>query len=124
MPDSMSVLGDWARLGVVLLLMAVGFGCKSDENARNQLLQFRNAVQLGSTKQALEALLTAEQYPALRLLKKNDEVWIVATPYVFGASNWWLYVEFVNSAVVAVRVRTEDSASHMPAGAPIDLVAK
>jgi hypothetical protein len=110
---------------VLLILIAV-VACdrQNDDQARAQLLQFRNSLQPGATKDAVETSLRSAEYADLKLIKQSPEVWIIATPYVFGASNWWLYLTFSNSTVAEIKVRTEDSAEHRPRDAPPDIVRK
>jgi len=46
------------------------------------------------------------------------------TPYEFGASNWYLYLEFEGVGLSEIRVRLEDSENIRPDLAPPDIRRK
>ena len=109
----------------LLLFMAVtNCGGRESARARDQLTQFRSSLQLSSTQRQVEELLHSSATDRLELVKQSSEIWIVTTPYQFGASNWWLYLTFANTELVEIKVRTEDSAGDHPQDAPPDLVRK
>jgi len=89
--------------------------------ARSQLLQARQSLVDANTKSDVDRLFVPPRYPLLELHKTSQSEWIVTTPTEFGASNWYLYLEFQGTAFAGMRVRLEDSARIRPDLAPPDI---
>jgi hypothetical protein len=92
--------------------------------AHTQMLQLRQSLIAGNTKADVERLFEPTRYPLLELRKLNEKEWVVMTPYEFGASNWYLYLEFEGVGLSEIRVRLEDSENIRPDLAPPDIRRK
>jgi hypothetical protein len=113
------------RLSLMLaltFLAALACSTRNDSVVREELLQFRSSLQLGWTPEQVEKSFNSANFPRLKMIQERPDSWIVTTPYVFGASNWFLYLTFRDHALVAVKVRTADSAEDHPTEAPPDIV--
>jgi hypothetical protein len=110
--------------GVVLAILGalVAYHLHSSTDARLQLLAFREAIERVETKDEIERVFHAGQFERLQLLKENPEQWVVATPLDFGASNWYLYLEFMDRRLAKVKIRLADSSEIHPRDAPGDIV--
>lgn len=71
-------------------------------------------------QEEVRRLLSESRFQGLTLRQDSSKDWEVETPIEFGATNWVLYMEISDSRVVALRVRTADSAKDHPVGAPPD----
>lgn len=83
------------------------------------------AAELGTrphTKDDVRALAQEPRFQGLTLHESSSTEWGVETPIEFGAKNWVLYIEFKDSRVAALRVRTADSKNEHPKSAPPDKV--
>jgi hypothetical protein len=89
--------------------------------ARSQLLQVRQSLVDANTKSDVDRLFVPLRYPLLGLHKISQTEWIVTTPSEFGASNWYLYLEFRGTTLSEMRVRLEDSERIRPELAPPDI---
>lgn len=71
-------------------------------------------------REELRHLVNEARFNGLTLREVSSTEWAVETPIQFGATNWILYVEMIDSKMVALQVRTADSRSIHPNGAPPD----
>lgn len=82
---------------------------------------------LGVPERRVNELLSSGPCAYLETSELHDSdggtTWVVRTPMVFGARNWYVRIEVRDDIVVAVRFRTADSADEHPKGAPPDLAA-
>ena len=93
-------------------------------DARSQLLRVRQSLADANTKSDVDRLFVPSRYPLLEMHKASPAEWIVTTPYEFGATNWYLYLEFQGATLSEVRLRLEDSESIRPDLAPPDIRRK
>lgn len=109
-----------AILGVGFLLLicgAISHARSASDRARQQLMQFRASLTLGLSLHEVEKLLKSTQHRELTL-HHRDDVWIVATPMEFGASNWDLHLVFTDKSLTGILVRSLDEPTKRPADAP------
>jgi len=74
------------------------------------------------TKEDVRALVHQSRFRGLTLREDSPVEWGVEAPIETGAKNWVLYIEFKDSKVAALRVRTADSKNEHPKSAPPDQV--
>jgi len=123
-----------AKVGLFLLLIfTMMFGIflwrfASREASREELLRFRNQIEVGYTKEQIKSVFVSGNYKHLELLEfANDaanthgNVWHVSTLLEFGASNWVLWLYFSDSRMTSMKVRLEDSENIKPHDAPPDI---
>lgn len=118
------------RIIVYALAFVIGLsGCQtatqeqSNEQARKELLAFLDGLEAGMSPSSVEELFNRGQYQKLtldKLPKGNSPRFAIATPLIWGAGNWVAYVDFERDVILAVPVRTQDSADHHPDTAPPD----
>ena len=111
-------------LAIVILLLAASMFRPivflNRETYRTELRAVFHQIQPGMPRAQVQAVIDAGGHPNLQFAQDDDHRWLLSTPLEFGAQNWVLLVEFKGQQVSAVRVRTEDSFDHHPAGAPAD----
>jgi hypothetical protein len=115
MSDQMKLRGRML-IGVAVFLMVIGtisYSRYSSDRAQTQLLQLRDALTLGSSQNDVERILRSEEYRQLTLVRQTPDVWIVNTPIEFGASNWCLYLTFVDQALCEITVRSTDEPTNV-----------
>jgi hypothetical protein len=111
----------------VCLLLACGLVVyarhlkQTHAEARRQLLQVRQSLIGANTKPDVDRFFVPSRYPLLEMHKTSQSEWIVTTPNEFGASNWFLYLEFQGATLSEMRVRLADSARIRPDLAPPDI---
>ena len=96
---------------------------KSQKLAKEELLTLREKITLGDSKEKVKRTINEAQTSRLEYLFLGDnksQRWVIKTPLEFGATNWVMLVEFSNSNVSAVRIRTEDSDKIKPTDALAD----
>lgn len=91
------------------------------DEARVELVEVFHAIPDRATPDQVEVVLRRGQYNYVSVVRLEDE-WILDTPYLFGARNWRIWVEFESGRVNALRVRTMDSRDEHPYEAPADRV--
>ena len=82
----------------------------------------RAALVKVTSRADVEARFNPRVHTRLELVKVNPAMWIIETPYTFGAQNWILYLDFTGDELTAMRVRTVDTDRLLPPGAPVDIV--
>jgi len=88
---------------------------------RNKITALANELSTHqSNKEELRRLLTEPRFQDLVLREDSPNEWLVETPIEFGATNWVLYLDFNDSTIVEVRVRTADNENAHPREAPAD----
>lgn len=118
------MMGRTFRTALSILLLLAAIACDWRDRAKAQALEFRNSIPLASTQLTIDQLAHSPRFDKLKLVKISPEVWLVTTPYTWGAKNWHLYLTFAGESLVQVKVRTNDSANEHPSGAPPDIVQK
>lgn len=109
----------WAT--IALILMHILFDNRLvTPKARSELLSVYSDVNPGDEQEDIEAYWSAYRPQWLTLYPVSENLWIITTPSVLGASNWILRVEFEKGQVSALRIRTEDNDLIHPQSAPVD----
>jgi hypothetical protein len=72
------------------------------------------------TKEDVRALVGQPRFDELALHQESPNEWSVEAPMQFGAKNWILYIEFRDSKITGLRVRTANSKNEHPTNAPED----
>ena len=93
----------------------------TSDDAREELLNFRNKLAIDMRKSQVEAIFTKFDYRYLKLAQVSERLWIIQTPYLAGAINWELRLSFINDSLQGYFVRTADSKKHLPKEAPADI---
>jgi hypothetical protein len=75
---------------------------------REALLQIRDAVSMGASRDDVLAAYWRFRSNALTLRQETATDWLISMPLEFGARDWLLLIEFRDDRVTAVRVRTSD----------------
>jgi hypothetical protein len=88
--------------------------------SQRQVRHLVETLSLGSASDTVEAVIGRPEYDRLTLAKADDLKWLVETPPIPGARNWVLWLAFDRGRLSRVAVRTADSSTEMPAGAPAD----
>lgn len=122
----------WQLAAAIALLITTAFlvldillpNQLSASEARRELLSLYAQVDPGDSREAVEATFARLDVEHLHLRKPSADLWIFQTPLLVGASNWDLWVEFTGPVVETVYVRSADSKSVRPSGAPPDKVAR
>ena len=116
------VLGAVA-LACVLILVLFGLSKRRQEtrDAKDELLIFRASVVQAQAADDIELAFQSSKYSYLQLWKEKSTEWVITTPLRFGASNWYLYIEFDHSKATALRLRLADSRDLHPDDAPPDI---
>lgn len=104
-----------------LMLMRVGFEAR---RSKAELLAFYEQIQPGFRAVDLELVFQTNNFAQLKLWRTGPDKLIVQTPIEWGAVNWVLIIESNGAEVSAVRIRSQDSHSIRPNGAPPDKVSK
>lgn len=98
-------------------------GCTRRNEYREKVITV--ATELGthqSSKEDVRGLMHESRFQGLALREDSSTEWSIESPTEFGAKNWVLYIEFKDSKVAALRVRTADSKNEHPNDAPSDKV--
>jgi hypothetical protein len=114
-------VGLTAIAGVLWILRDLIAAHLWSKEAKVELIQVFHAIPDRATPDEVELVLRRGRYNQLSVVKLGDE-WILDTPYMFGARNWRIWVEFESGRVNSLRVRTMDSRDEHPDGAPADRV--
>src|SRR5205823_13616152 len=99
------------------------FGCRERTVHREKIIML--ATKLGEhqhSKEEVRSLARESNFQDLTLHEDSPTQWSIEAPSEFGAKNWVLYVEFKDSRLAALRVRTADSKNERPKSAPQDKV--
>ncbi len=114
-------------LGKMIVAVSVGVflcgGCTRRNEYREKVITL--ASELGthqSNKEDVRGLMQETRFQGLTLHEDSSAEWNIEAPTEFGAKHWVLYIEFKDSRVAALRVRTADSKNEHPNGAPSDKV--
>ncbi len=114
-------------LGILILVPVSLVTCEWRNRVQNQVecRHFLNQIRLGDTRTEVHAKFSAGSYRQLSLNASSSgtvkmEDWVASQPQ-FGAKNWFIFIFYENSKVVAVKVRTGDNIRDHPADAPPDL---
>jgi hypothetical protein len=88
--------------------------------AQAELLQLFENIQINDHVPTVESKFQDSRFHYLTLVKAREGLWIVQTPFKTGASNWNLWIEFSESKVAMLKIRTADYPKQRPEGAPAD----
>jgi hypothetical protein len=113
-----------AAVGVTGTLWVRHRTTESAGGARRELVALIRALEHAVTAEDVTRTFDNSEHRMLTLERVSGQLWLVTTPYEFGAKNWYLYLDFERSVLVALRVRTEDSADVHPPDAPADVIRK
>ena len=91
--------------------------------ARIELIALFEMVELGDSRETLEARFENGDYHTLRMTHLTTEESLVRTPLEWGARNWLMWVEFDDDRIDAVRIRFQDSRAERPVSAQHDKTA-
>lgn len=92
---------------------------RDDANERRVLITLHQRVHLGDDKKAVETMIYHKLGSFWQIRKGRNNL-SVETPYIFGASNWNLYIAFKNGRVTTVFIRNSDTFKASPPNAPPD----
>ena len=98
-------------------------GCARRHEYREKVIAL--ASELGTHQSSMEdvrGLIREPRFRGLTLHEDSSTEWSIEAPMEFGAKNFVLYIEFKDSNVAALRVRTADSKNERPNDAPADKV--
>lgn len=105
---------------VVVLALQVSKGCSGRQRSRAEVYVLVESINPGSR---IHDIVNLPKDKALHSIKariiSSDRI-LFTTPYEFGAGNWVVYIDFSNSVVRSVKVRTADSPDEKPKNAPLD----
>jgi len=90
------------------------------DKANDELVLLFNKLRCGDTKQEVEVILRTGQLRYLSCFTNDIATWVVMTPHQVGASDWQLRIDFDNSKVARLQIRTADSKDIHPGNAPLD----
>lgn len=90
-------------------------------NAPNRaaILKMREELRVGDGYEKALRIYWQHAPKDLRLDSGSPETWTVSMPFEIGASDWVLYLDFSDSKISAIRVRTSDGPR--PSAAPEDV---
>lgn len=78
------------------------------------------SISSATTRNELRSALADPEFDTLTLHEINESTWLVQTPVQFGGRNWVLWITFEEEQVQSVRIRTQDTDTERPKGAPDD----
>jgi hypothetical protein len=110
-------------IGIVLIgLIAIAiFYLKSQGDKYNEnLTRVMSQINLGDSSEKVKSLFENTKDEGFDYFPKGNNLMILTSPSEFGATNWRLLVEFKDSKVISVKVRSEDSDENKPKEAPAD----
>jgi hypothetical protein len=99
----------------------------SPSQPKVELLAFWDELDWGEGLENVEEILQSGKYSQLRPQQygpRGAGVWTIGTPSEWGAKNWVLCLQFDEGALVAKRIRIQDTARIHPRGAPDDEVSQ
>ena len=88
--------------------------------AQEELVNFFGEIKMGHTRKELETLFRESNYKYLRMHHPMENESLVRTPLQWGATNWLLWIEFVDRRVAAAMIRYQDNKHQHPDKAPPD----
>jgi hypothetical protein len=65
-------------------------------------------------------LLQNQRYKDLTLREWSPNDWVVDSPLEFGATNWIVHIILHDGRTTSIQLRTPDSDTRLPEGAPSD----
>jgi len=86
--------------------------------SRTALINLQQSVNIGDSHDSVLKAYWQHSSVPLTLNPTKPELWTVSMPHEIFATDWLLYIEFVDGKVSAVRVRTSDGPR--PSNAPED----
>jgi len=98
------------------------FGSGAD--AQKELLTLWDNFETGQTPQEVKEIFKEQEFKHLTLLTLTEKTWDVATPFRLGAENWILRIEYNESGVDSLRIRTLDGMHIKSKEAPEDRVSE
>jgi hypothetical protein len=113
--NSILVVGIIVLSGTIFLR-----GHWSSGASRKELLSLYEKAQVGGNAESVKELFVAGHYSHLTLDEPRSNVWTICTPYEFGAKNWVLWIECVDSRIADVKIRLLDDKNTKPSDAPPD----
>lgn len=114
-------------LGILILIPVSVVTCEWRNRVQNkaECRHFLNQIRLGDAQSEVHAKFSDGHYWQLKLRPylsgKAGMQDMVTSQLQFGANNWYIYVFYDESRVVAIKVRTEDNIRDHPPDAPPDL---
>jgi hypothetical protein len=109
-----------ALLAGVAICALLSWHLRRENAARQEIILFATMIEPGASQEAVKEQFTARGFKHLALREGDTNLWLVATPIVFGARNWHLYIEFRDSKVETLKMRIADSKDVKPKGSPPD----
>lgn len=92
--------------------------------AQEELVNFFGEIKMGHTRKELENLFRERRFKYLRMHHPMENESLVRTPLQWGATNWLLWIEFVDRRVAAAMIRYQDNKHRHPDEAPPDKVSR
>jgi hypothetical protein len=125
-------IGNWTKplLAGLMLLIAVYFlwwifytpdfvtWHSMNAPARASLIQLQQDIKVGDSYESVLKTYWQHSLHSLVLEPRRRDLWSVSMPHEIFATDWVMYIEFVDGKVSAVRVRSSDGPR--PAAAPED----
>jgi hypothetical protein len=122
-------LGNMKYIAMVLIIMA--FVCSIYFYFQNRKIKSQESIKklmseikINDSKSKVKEFIDLESNLSQISLIDYDDIWTATTPLEIGASSWRLIINFNDSKVVSLKIRTEDSENIKPIGAPEDQIAK
>jgi len=108
--------------GIAFLLIAVEGKMNAAKNMENKprLAEIMRELSPGDTKDDVQRTFDRMQTATLKLHVISSACWNITMPFELGASDWILWIDFLDDKVTRLRIRLSDSARIRPPGAPED----
>ncbi|MFC1703331.1 hypothetical protein ACFL1E_00915 [Candidatus Omnitrophota bacterium] len=97
-----------------------------NQDDKKALITIMENLQIGDEKERVENIFSRHRTDALELKKSEDyegweeNQWLIQMPVEFGATDWILWIEFVDEKVASLKIRLHDSKDLKPKGTPPD----
>lgn len=125
--DRKFLKGNLIALGILVIVPGSFVTCEWRTRVQNRVecRHLLDQIRLGDVRSDVRGKFAAggyrqlSLYPDSNLISGNPD--LVTSIDQFGAKNWFIYIFYQESKVVAVKVRTGDAITEHPSDAPPDL---